>query len=71
MAHGSEAGGFLRGMRHVARQILVPNACLRNWMSEMTKKPIGATNMVREHVFSYKKPKISPFSLLQGTLLNA
>ena len=59
------------GMGHVAKQILVGNGCLRNWMGEMTKKPIGPTNMERKHVFSQKNQKISPFSLLQGTLLNA
>ena len=59
------------GMGHVAKQILVGNGCLRNWMGEMTKKPIGPTTILREHVFSLKKLKNSPFSLLQGSLLNA
>ena len=45
------AGGC-GGMGHVAKQILVSRACLRNWMGEMTKKPIGPTNIDAPDVFS-------------------
>ena len=71
MAHGSDSGGGSKeGVQYVARQILLTAQCLRNWLGEMTKKPIGTTHMERKHVFSYKNLKISPSSFLRGTLLN-